>query len=802
MARGDWKSSDFDGKPGSSTSSRSYDRIFDRRGESEISMRPETSIQILQNVNRERAAAEAAADARQRAQSRVHVFQGVGKFIIPLPGYENTWAAHAEMIKDRNLNLYFNPEKFPYFDQIIAEKLGDSPIVNPNHRDYAKYEDLRTNLAVLRNDIIGIKVDDGSFDPEDVVHIPAIAGIATAIADGLKNDTWLRRPFAPYISKDVANVEAVGAREVYKHLLAQQSQSWGKILEPIRSRFKELLGIADVTWGLPPIEATPFSDQGLSAAPPPHRESYTAEELTAACAKENNGLVTLCDKTIGLASDTLSLETLRAPDRETSASEARKLFRFLRNLQHGDADVETWMGAGTPVEQVTKAESLHRLIEIYAGELHKMTRARPESFYNIAIEDASEAAGGFALGMAVHTANSLPPASADVKHLDGLIDAMPEVWDQRSQQSVNRLLATLEAGLRHTMGADVSDKSAADRLVEFSENIRNTAQRIRRAEDMDLPAREESIELAREILRKLKNITFNDRPIDELTRGDMDSKAEFAQKIDEMSELYRNILSEAAAQNPAILQDARVQQANEAVGQFAHAVSVMAAKEIHTDTAAAQKISAEVAAMPSEWKNMDGQTVGKLASRMEEGLEQAVGELAAAQQEQQKRDEETFHEAETNHSRRRRRRRSAASGMSAGAMRKVDQDIKADDRAAGQGVFRGSSNPAPTRGAPPARPSVQLRPEDLAAVQTMSDNLRALSNAAADAAASTLAVVDVKAGDKIVPDDKGAASFVDQTRDQRRPGNRDAHGNRQGGSNPVGSGTRNNNPNNQRPTRT
>ncbi len=239
-----------------------------------------------------------------------------------------------------------------------------------------------------------------------------------------------------------------------------------------------------------------------------------------------------------------------------------------------------------------------------------------------------------------------------------------------------------------------------------------------------------------------------------------------------------------------------MQQANEAVGQFAHAVSVMAAKEIHTDTASSQKISAEIAAMPSEWKNMDGQTVGKLAERMEGGLEQAVGELAAAQQEQQKRDEETFQETEMQHSRRRRRRRTASSGMGAGAMRKVDQDIKADDRTAGQGVFRGSSNPAATRGAPPARPSVQLRPEDMAAVQTMSDSLRTLSNAANDAA-NAITMADVKPGDKIVPDDQAAAAFVEQTRERR---GRNAQGNRQS-NNPMGSGTRNN-PNNQRPTRT
>jgi hypothetical protein len=783
MARGDWNGGsdrDTDARPGSSSSSRSYDKIFDVRGESELSNRPETSIQILRTV-REQEAAVAAANSRLSAQSRVHMFQGVGKFVIPPEQYKDTWSAHAELIKDHNQNLYFNPEKFPYFDAIIAEKLNLPALTDPKHRDYAKYEGLRTNLAVLRNDIIGIYVDDGSFDPSDVVHIPKIAAIAEAIGTGLKNDTWFRRPFVPSISMDVANVEAIGAREIYKQLIEQQTKSAGP-LEGLRSRFKHLLGMPELTWNLPPIENTPFSDQGLSAPPPPQRISYTAEELAAACAKDNNRLVELSEDTARIALDVSSLETLKAPKRDTSTEEARRLFRFLRNLQQGDENVETWMGSGTPTEQVAKAQALHRLIEIYSGELHKATRARPEAFYNVIVDEASETAGGFAFGLAVHTANSLPPLSPEVVRLDTMIDAMPEVWDQRSQQSVKRLLDTLEAGLRHTMGADVSDKSAADRLVEFSAHIRDTAQKLRRAEDMDRPAREESIELAREILRRLKNIKFNDRPIEELTRGDVEHKAEFAQKVDEMVDTYQTLLAEAAQNNPDILKDQRVLAANEAVGQFAHAISLMAAKEMHTDMAASQKISAEIAVMPEEWKDLDGKTVGKLAERMEGGLEQAVGELAAEQQEQQKREEETVQDVADSHhqhSRRKRRRRSASSGLGAGGMRKVDRDIRADDIALNQGRFQESPGARATDRQP------LLRPEDRAAVQAVSSNLRTINSIDM----TNLAAVDIKPGDKIAPDDKGAVAFVDQMREQRNNRNTQGGGNR-------------NNPNNQRPTRT
>jgi len=775
-----------DARPGSEGSSRSYDIIYNRRGESEISFRPETSIQILRD-QQARVQAEAI-NARLSAQSRVDIFPAVGKFVIPPAESKDTWAAHAELVKDKTQNLVFNPERYAYFDKIIADKLNLPALTDENHPDYAKYEALRNNLAVLRNDIIGIYMDDASFDPGDEVHIPKIAGIAAAIGNGLKNDRWYKRPFAPSISLDVANVEAIGAREIYKYLLAQQTRSAGAF-ENLRRRIKDFFGMPDQTWGLPAIETTPFSDAGLAAPPPPHKECYTADELVAACTKEAGDLVGLSTDTTRIAGNLRSLDTIETPPGNASIEEAKRTLRFLRNLQLGDRDIVTWLDNGAPAEEVAKAQSLKRLVEIYSGELRKVTRVRPESFYNIVVEDASEAAGAIAMGMSMHAANSLPQGHPEIARLDARIEAMPEIWEHRSRQSVHRLLDTIEAGLMHTMGADLNDKSPADRLVEMSERIRATATRLRRAHEMDRPAREESIELAREILRKLKNIQFNDKPIDELLKaGTAANNAEFAQKIDEMVETYQSLLAEAVQHNPNIAGDPRVMQANEAVGNFAHAVSLMAAKEIPADMAAAQQISADIAQMPQEWKNMENRTVNRLAQAMEGGFEQAVGDLEMQRQERQKQDEEIVQDAAAMamQSRRRKRRRSASSGLGAGAQRKIDRDIKADDLALNQGRFRDA--PLPSQQIPRAeQPRPQIRVEDLAAVESLGGNLRNIGNQTAN-----LNPTDVKPDDKIVPNDQGAASFVQNVREQKIPRGNKPSGNRN--NNPNG-------PNNQRPQR-
>jgi hypothetical protein len=780
MARGDWNgrngNRDFDGKPGNAGESPSYSRIYDRRGESEYSNRAETSIQIRRTALEQQAETEdSAREALLSAQSRVHVFPSVGKFIIPT-GYENTWAAHAELIKDVDQNLYFNPEKFAYFDRIIAQKLNAPALTDPTHPDYAKYEGLRTNLAVLRNDIVGYYVEDGSFDPGDEKYIPHIASIASAIADGLRNDTWYRRPFSRSISLDVANVEAIGARDIYKYLLSVQSKPAG-VLEGLRYRFNTAMGIPNRAWNLAPLEDTPFSDAGLSAAPPPQEQCFTPTEMEAACAADYNRMVTTSESMTRTAHGLQSVHTLTPPIRETSVEEARTILRWLKNLQFTDRDMEEWMDHGTPAEQAVKAEALSRLVDIYSGELFKATRTRPEIFYAREVDDASEAAGGLAAGLALHTLNALPSSHSGIVTLDAAIDAMPPVWEHRSTQSVRRLLDTLETGLQHATRTDIIDQSPADRLLEMSARIRERAAELRSVHEMNRPAREESIELAREILRKMKKMQFSDRTLEEwVDTGTAGEKAAFAQKIDEMVETYHSLMTEAAVHNPNILLDARVKEASDAVGSFAHAVSLMAAKEIPNSLAAAQQISADITQMPEEWKSLHGKTVDLLVQSMEGGLEQAVHDMQMQQAEQQKQDEEIAQDtmeaamAQSGHLRRKRRRR-YRSGQSAGAQRKVDRDIKADDYALGQGRFRDNRRDDDGRTLPPAamrQAPVGLRQEDLAAIRELGGNLRDIGQQAA--VLSTVNVANVGQDDKLSVDTPPAINDLSfRQREQRDP---------------------------------
>lgn len=780
MASDGWffkqSNSDFDRRPGGPGESRQYSRTYNVRSETEFTNRPETASQlrefsILSDLERKRRQENA-------AQSRVHVFPSVGKFLVP--EHKDNWATHIGMIKDKSQNLYFNPAKYVYFDKIIAEKLGkNSPVVNPSHPDYARYEGLRNNLAVIRNDVIGMYLDDQSFDPGDEKYLPYIVAISTALGDALASDKWFTRPFAPTVSIDVANVEGVGAHEMYNLLLSMQTKKAGK-LEEVRRRLVDAFGFTNRSWGLPPIEKTPFSLNNLAAAPPKDAAATPpAAETPPPLSDEHDRLIGFGMGAILAAGAAQSIETLVPPVREASVEEARTILRWLRNLQFSDRDMEEWLSHGTPPERLAKAEGISQLLEMYSGLLHQAVQKHPELMGELGVEDANNATGGMARSLAAYALSTLPPGHPGAGQLQALLNTMPESWSRRETQSVGQLLETLESGFGRLADSPhpFHEKPAVERLLEMSDRITASAYLLRSVDEMREPAREESVELAREILRRMKNLTFSDKPIDELAlTGSPEDKAALAQKLDEMVDIYKNLLFEAAEINPAILQDARIKEANDAVGGFAHAVKLMAAKEIPVSIAAAQQISADITRMPEEWKGLHGRTVGRLVASMEGGLEAAVGEMIAEQA--QGKDEDIAEEAieASLHSetarRKRRRRRQQKSGLGGGKQLKTHIALTADDFVLKQGRFReegGGGGGSPSRPAVPPidRPIVPpiagLSADDLNAIRNLGSNLRDIGNQAG-------ALPPIPVDEKVAPDDKTiAAREQEQRKNPRRP---------------------------------
>lgn len=238
--------------------SRAYERMYDRPDTED------TTASFLEHPDwiREGLLRQQTSQPNAPHTHVVMFWPDLGPFAIPT---ENTWAAHVQLINDNRKGMHFNPDKYPYFDRVIAARFP--AVMKPENAG------LRTNLQVLRNDIMGMYLNDESFDPGDEVYVPLITTIASALGTALSNDKWWKRPFTKSISVGVANAPGVGAAEMYQYLLEMQDKPG--VLASIGEFVRSKLAMPTRAFGLPPLEQTAFSPRGL-AAPPPARTDVAA----------------------------------------------------------------------------------------------------------------------------------------------------------------------------------------------------------------------------------------------------------------------------------------------------------------------------------------------------------------------------------------------------------------------------------------------------------------------------------------------------------------------------------------------
>ncbi len=340
--------------------------------------------------------------------------------------------------------------------------------------------------------------------------------------------------------------------------------------------------------------------------------------------------LSLSNALLDVAHSLVVSENLSPPTQENSFENARKNLRLLRNLRELNLDMEEWLRLDNLPEQLAKASALSDLILFYAGQVKLASLNNPERLNHYTIDGANFSVGSLALSVALHTLEILPDAHPALDALDARLENIPEAWDYRQAQSVERLLDDLESGITHLLNQPIGDRSAIDALLEISEKIQQTARELYSIETLEEPAREESIELAREILRRLKNMVFSDRPIeDAVDTGRPNEKLAFARKIAEMVDMYKNLLAQAAISSPAIMNDPRVIRANGAVGDCADGVVQMVLKELPKNMANSLEKKQSFVMQEKNVKRdqSEKRTTANIMKSMEGGVESAAGEI-------------------------------------------------------------------------------------------------------------------------------------------------------------------------------
>ncbi len=191
-----------------------------------------------------------------------HDVEGIGRYVIPR---RTGWKNLLDIIHDPKPNIDFSANIYPAFDGIIGEHFQSPYLLDPLDGKYESYENLRDNLAAVRNFLMQsyYATDKSGMSPAQAKA--ALAEIAGFVGDGLYNNflyagiipnhDW-RKPFIDL--SEASEPGGHGAQYIYERILAhQRSSSW---LRPFDAVLQLLGGKPHMDWKLPEADATHFTD--------------------------------------------------------------------------------------------------------------------------------------------------------------------------------------------------------------------------------------------------------------------------------------------------------------------------------------------------------------------------------------------------------------------------------------------------------------------------------------------------------------------------------------------------------------
>lgn len=192
-----------------------------------------------------------------------HDAPGVGRYVIPR---RTGWKNLLDIIHDPKPNIDFSANIYPAFDGIIGQHFQSPYLLDPLDGKYESYENLRDNLAAVRNLLMQNYYANENNGMSPAQAKAALAEIAGFVGDGLYNNflyggiipnhDW-RKPFINL--SEASEPNGHGAQYIYERILAhQRNSSW---LRPFDMVLQLLGGKAHMDWKLPDAHATHFTDE-------------------------------------------------------------------------------------------------------------------------------------------------------------------------------------------------------------------------------------------------------------------------------------------------------------------------------------------------------------------------------------------------------------------------------------------------------------------------------------------------------------------------------------------------------------
>ncbi|MBV8938377.1 MAG: hypothetical protein JO089_00870 [Alphaproteobacteria bacterium] len=424
--------------------SREYQRRYDPDNDRSYGLPSRTAQQELAHAERkEQEAMLRHEESRLRAaQYNQEQWPDVGNFSIPP---QNTFAAHRAVVMANDGALLFNPQAFPGFDAIIAERAQRPELFDPSHPDYAKYAALRLNLAVLRNDVMGIYMDDGSFDPGDEKFVPLLEGVAREIGDGLRNErTAAGKIFWPKLNTQLLNMEGDGAVYAYQYVLKRQ-RTRGLLASAMDDIYR-VVNLPLRHFDLPPPEATPFTTTSLSL----HADDAPCTlpaPAAAACAPPPPPAVKDKAAPAAIPASKQNVDVLTSAERQESAEHGRIILDFFKNLKLTGKDMQEAMDNGTPQQQAALLLQLQEALDRYDSVMDHAWETRPLLMQRKSVEKAEEAAEELEHAIKLLAEKVKPIALSQAQAISADMRDQPSHLHQQDKHNLGELCDRMADGM-------------------------------------------------------------------------------------------------------------------------------------------------------------------------------------------------------------------------------------------------------------------------------------------------------------------------------------------------------------------
>lgn len=185
---------------------------------------------------------------------------------------------------------------------------------------------------------------------------------------------------------------------------------------------------------------------------------------------------------------------------------------------------------------------------------------------------------------------------------------------------------------RDAIGQAIEHTALAVDMETMGNNLLATADRLNDVSQLSDPVQRNAIEIAKEILRKLKVQIGDKNLIDGLRMSPQDDRQALG-GIQGVAMVYERLLAWGRGIDASIAQHPSIMAATQAVGQLGYMAKVEALRVATSigNTVLADRIAARIAALPDAYKNVSARNFGDLLSRVEGGIDTVLNRIQAIQ---------------------------------------------------------------------------------------------------------------------------------------------------------------------------